>query len=137
MQVDWKSEYSLGIAQMDAEHYKMIELMGRIEEAKGRPDELQMVWKVLQDLLSYLSTHFLHEETLMERASYPGLARHREVHRAFKERIQDMEYASIDAATLHKTLREWQAQHILQVDRAYVEHVRAWMVERGVNEGPE
>lgn len=137
MQVDWKSEYSLGIPQMDAEHYKMIELMSRIEEAKGRPDELQMVWKVLADLQDYLSMHFLHEEDLMEHAGYPDLESHKAQHRAFRKRIEDLKFAPVDASTLHKMLRDWLAEHILKVDRAYVLHVRTWMNKRGGVWGPE
>lgn len=138
MQLSWKVEYSLGIAEMDAEHSQMIEMMGRLESVEGRPDALQTVWKVVNDLCSYVETHFKHEEDLMEKSGYPHLDMHRKQHEIFAQNVQDLRSrASLDAPTLHRMLQQWLGEHILKIDRDYVPYVQLWLDKRGAEGGLE
>ncbi|MDR3435199.1 bacteriohemerythrin [Telmatospirillum sp.] len=138
MQISWKVEYSLGIAEMDAEHVRMIEMMARLESVDGRPDALRTVGKVINDLVDYVGTHFMHEEDLMEKAGYPHLERHREQHRVFAQKVYDMRSrASLDAHTVHQFLQQWLGEHILKADRDYVPYVQRWLDNRGAEGGLE
>lgn len=131
MEVNWKVEYSLGIAEMDAEHAKMLDIMARLEQVEGRPDALQTVGKVINELVDYVHTHFSHEEDLMEKAGYPQLERHREAHKEFAQRVLDMRSrASLDAKTVHQFVQQWLADHIMKVDRDYVSYVQEWLDRR-------
>ncbi len=138
MKMSWKVEYSLGIAEMDAEHVKMIEMMDRLESADGRPDALRTVGKVVNELVDYVGTHFKHEEDLMEKAGYPNLESHREQHKIFEQKVIDMRSrASLDARTVRKFLQQWLGEHILKVDRDYVPYVQQWLDRRGAEGGLE
>jgi hemerythrin-like metal-binding protein len=138
MHVNWEVEYALGIAEMDAEHYRIIEMIKRLETVKDRPDSFPVVWKVMSDLIDYIETHFKHEEGLMERAGYPGLDGHRGLHRAFDQKVRELRsQASLDASTVHELLQSWLAEHILKVDRDYAQCVQAWLSHRGEEGGLE
>jgi hemerythrin-like metal-binding protein len=138
MQVSWKVEYSLGIAEMDAEHAKMIEMMARLESVDGRPDALRTVGKVVSDLADYVETHFRHEEDLMEKSGYPHLERHREQHKVFAQNVIDLRSrASLDARAIHQFLQQWLGEHIMKVDRDYVSYVQQWLDKRGAEGGLE
>lgn len=138
MHMSWKVEYSLGIAEMDAEHARMIEMMERLESVEGRSDALQTVGKVVSELADYVETHFKHEEDLMEKAGYPYLDRHREQHRAFAQKVIDLRSrASLDARSVHQFLQQWLGEHILKVDRDYVPFVQLWLDKRGAEGGLE
>ncbi len=138
MQISWKVEYSLGIAEMDAEHVRMIEMMERLEAVEGRHDALQTVGKVISELADYVETHFKHEEGLMEKAGYPQLEQHREQHKAFAQKVIDLRSrASLDAQSVHQFLQQWLGEHILKVDRDYVPYVQLWLDKRGAEGGLE
>jgi hemerythrin len=138
MQVSWKVEYSLGIAEMDAEHARMMEMMARLETAEGRADAVKTVGKVVADLADYVETHFKHEEDLMEKSGYPHLERHREQHKVFAQNVIDLRSrASLDAHTVFQFLQQWLAEHIMKVDRDYVSYVQLWLDKRGADGGLE
>jgi len=138
MQMSWKVEYALGIAEMDAEHAQMIELMEQLEAVEGRPDALQTVGKVVNDLVKYVETHCKHEENLMEMSGFPDLERHRELHKAFAQNVLEMRSrASLDAHTVHQFLQQWLGDHIMKSDREYVSYVQQWLDNRGANGGLE
>lgn len=138
MQMSWKVEYALGIAEMDAEHAQMIEMMERLESVEGRPDALRTVGKVVVDLTKYLETHCKHEEDLMEKSGYPNLEQHRELHRAFAQNVLEMRSrASLDAHAVRQFLQQWLGEHILKVDREYVSYVQQWLDKRGAEGGLE
>lgn len=138
MQISWKVEYSLGVAEMDAEHVRMIEMMAKLESVDGRPDALRTVGKVINELVDYVEIHFKHEEDLMEKAGYPHLERHRAQHKVFAQKVLDMRSrASLDARTVHQFLQQWLGEHILKADRDYVPYVQLWLDNRGAEGGLE
>jgi hemerythrin-like metal-binding protein len=138
MHMSWKVEYSLGIAEMDAEHARMVEMMERLEAVEGRPVALQAVGKVVADLVDYVETHCKHEEDLMEKAGYPDLERHRDLHQAFGQKVLDMRSrASLDAKSVHQVIQQWLGEHILKTDRDYVPYVQLWLDQRGAEGGLE
>jgi hemerythrin len=131
-------KYFLGIPEMDNEHFRLIEMMNRLEHSEALQITPQKIWKTLNDLADYIEVHFTHEETLMEQAGYPDLKAHRELHRAFSERVMDLKSrADLDAATLHGLMRQWLEEHIMGADRSYVGYVQSWQDRRGAAGGWE
>lgn len=127
-EVTWKVEYALGVAEVDAEHFRIVEMIKQLEAARGRSDSFHEVWRIINELIEFLGAHCKHEESLMERAGYPKLAEHRKMHQAFTEHVQEIRSrASVDASEVHQLLLNWQAEHILTVDRDYVKYVQDWM----------
>jgi hemerythrin-like metal-binding protein len=138
MPVSWKAEYSLGVAEIDSEHYRMIEMMNRLELVQDRPDALQTVWAVMKDVVDYIETHFKHEEALMQKSGYPALDAHKQQHKAFEARVLDLRAkGSLDAGAFHQFLQQWLTEHIMQVDRHYVPYVQTWLTMRDEHGGLE
>ena len=131
MPFTWKAEYSLGVAEVDSEHYRMIEMMNRLELVEDRPAALPVVWAVMNDLVDYINTHFKHEEALMRMSGYPLLADHQRQHEKFAEKVLDLRAQStLEAGRIHEFLQQWLTEHILRVDRDYVPYVQAWLSRR-------
>jgi hemerythrin-like metal-binding protein len=138
MENNWKVEFAFGIAEMDSEHAKMIELMSHLDTKEDRTDSVPAAWKVINELVDYVETHFKHEESLMEMSGYPGLAEHREQHKLFEERIFDLRSrASLDASEVRQLLQDLLGDHILRVDADYVPYVQAWLDQRDAAGGLE
>lgn len=131
MTLVWNVRYFLGIPEMDAEHCRIVEMISRLDSAKGRADALPTAWKIVNELADYIATHFTHEESLMERSGYADLQRHRDAHRAFEEKVDELRSrANLESGEVRALLQQWLEEHILKVDRAYVTHVQAWQDRR-------
>ncbi len=122
--VDWKPEYSVGHAEIDQQHRKLVDIINHLHDSMklgGKPEDLK---RILDDLVNYTRYHFSHEEKLMQQAGYPDLANHQRVHRAMVEQVERLrkEIASSRVGfsiKLMAFLKNWLSDHILGTDQKY------------------
>lgn len=125
----WTERYSVGDPLMDAYHHIFFQTIQDLSRAlPGLPPPV--VEERIAFLASYASMHFDSEEQLLQGVSYPALEAHRELHRAFKERltaIQDRYHASPSPACAEELLavsQAWLSEHILGEDMKYKDYVK-------------
>jgi len=130
MLFSWNPEYSLDISQVDEEHFKLIQMMKKLELADTRRDRVKIVKSVIGEIEEYCNVHFSNEEDLMRRAGYPHLDAHHQAHVQFKKKVLDLKlFAAFNAAEIHQILLEWLVEHILKTDRDYVPYVQKYLAE--------
>jgi hemerythrin len=126
--LQWKEEYSVGIDHIDEQHRGMIQLIDDLAEAVFAGQGRLVLEDILESLLAYTRSHFKDEEAMMERAAYPGLEQHRELHRELTAQVRDLQdryengEESISTEVLY-FLRDWLTNHILSEDQGYREYV--------------
>ena len=130
---DWKDEYSVGIAQIDTQHKKLVSLLndlyGAMKEGKGN----EILDQVLKGLVDYTKTHFATEENLMKMHKFPGYEDHKKKHEAMAGHVlglyeklkQDKKFNTLEIANY---LKDWLKNHILGTDKLY----RAFLNDKGV-----
>ena len=133
MSLYWPSELDTGIAVVDRQHRRILELINLLEVhlEDGDPEALE---KVLDELADYTISHLAFEEGLMEQAGYPLLESHRRLHRSFEESIFALaarhRAGEAVAAELAELLRHWLFHHIRSTDHDYVPAVQALLARR-------
>ncbi len=122
--MNWENKYSVGVAEMDAQHLKWIGILNRLHEAMlaGKAQDLQR--SILSEIVAYTRTHFLQEELMLKTRGYPMLAAHRVLHVDFARQVQDIEtklQAGVSVLTIDimEFLKSWLAKHILTQDTQY------------------
>ncbi len=121
----WNDAYSVGVAQIDAQHKHLVGMINGLIEVMSRgsrPDELQAL---LDDLMTYARSHFDFEERLMARAAYAGLATHREKHAAMKAEVERLTAGATGTSAvipikLMTFLKNWLIKHINGTDKDYI-----------------
>lgn len=122
--LEWCEEFSVGVAQLDEDHRLLFELVRTIEELP-RPLPAERVTGLLDALATYVATHFAREEEHQAAIGFPGLARHRELHRQLIARLESFrrQHASdprrFDIAALRDFMRRWLINHVLNEDMSY------------------
>lgn len=131
MRITWSPEYELGIAVIDRQHQRIVELINTLDRLMDEPDAHLGVSRVLYDLVDYTESHFGFEEALMKEAGFDGLDEHHQAHENFVRQIGVMQRrheAGEDVAGLLLALLErWLMQHILAEDAGYTARVNAWI----------
>lgn len=124
MYVEWKDEYSVGIARFDESHKKLCalinELHASILQGKGRDSQEN----ALKCLVKYTMNHFADEERLMKEYGYPERASHKHEHDAFWDRLLEFVEAHLQGSVpltvdLLDSLVEWLQKHIIGTDKKY------------------
>jgi len=123
----WSDEYSVGVAEIDAQHKTLFEMLERLREAIHAKHGSAACIEILDELVAYTKVHFTLEESLMRLSHYPDLEAHRKRHRDLVAEVEAMYEkihnggGSISFELLH-FLRTWLTRHILNEDLRYADH---------------
>lgn len=123
---------SLGIAEIDAQHRELVDLLNRLFVSVVQRDKDTVTVQILDALLDYTKTHFVLEENLMRRSGYDGVkyATHQDEHQRFVEQVARVahknlaEGKSVSFELIH-FLKRWLRDHILVADKQYAQTVIA------------
>lgn len=115
---------------MDQQHRQLLAMFQQATEciSDTTQDSIAQFHLILNDLATYVRTHFQAEEDLLQRCSYPQLAAQQAEHLAYETRLTDLLYlaatGSIDKPGLCQHLSDWWTQHILHSDMQYRDYVQ-------------
>jgi hemerythrin-like metal-binding protein len=120
----WKSDFSVGIKELDDQHKNFFEIINRLGEAAGGNKGMEVVGPVLRELDAYSRHHFTEEENWLKIVGFPGLPYQKQQHAFFIAQVTDLQdkyskgEANIPKSTL-EFLRDWLLSHILESDKKY------------------
>lgn len=120
---EWKSEYSVGVLSIDAQHQNLFAIARELYVAMSAGQGKSALARVLDRLIDYTRAHFAHEERLMRLADYPDLPRHKAEHDALTQRVLKFQAelasgrASMTVQVL-QFLKDWLEKHIKVSDGA-------------------
>lgn len=126
MPIEWLDDYATGIARIDQDHQRLVELINRVEDAIRNRYSSAAVAAIFEELEEYASEHFGREERLMADSGYDGLDAHIASHRLFVGQLETLEAAIVASGDevaldgLFEFLSTWLVSHILREDKAYV-----------------
>lgn len=124
--MEWKSDYSLGIQEIDDQHRMLLRSFSTIKEAI----QLEQGWSSthcsIMELKELALMHFTLEESLMRLFGYPETEEHRSTHKHFLVTLDDILNMSIRKSADSKMLallQDWLTEHILGTDKDYARHI--------------
>jgi len=125
--VEWSTEYNLGIEVIDQQHKKILVYLNELAEAIENGNTEEVLKKVVDNLVKYTYSHLEHEEKLFIEMGQDEFKAHVEEHNKFRKTISEMQDAvKTDGETvqpaveLHSMLYNWLFSHIQGTDKQYV-----------------
>lgn len=120
----FSSEFSVGIAEIDEQHTKIMDYINQIHAAVKKDQPINEIKKILGDLAKFTVDHFANEERYFDRFNYPETKKHKAIHEKLLGRVtgiisqinEGKEVNFIDALTF---LKDWLQTHILIEDKQY------------------
>jgi len=125
---EWDPGLETGDDVVDAQHRNLYAIVNELDDALREERAREAVALMLVRVLLHAKSHFHDEEALMERVGYPGLERHRGLHRDFEQQAEQIsdEYLageSISPECLAAFLHDWLVEHIGTEDRQIVAYL--------------
>lgn len=119
--LQWKNEYSVGIASMDDEHREMIDLINDVYAKLGDSPDAASIESCLEEIFSTISLHFALEERIMRDSGYDEYDAHKEDHEELLDEIRDLMDSfetnpKEGARALERRLSDWFAKHFASFD---------------------
>ena len=127
--VDWDSDLSLGLRQIDEHHEHLLGMLNRCYSALMLHNNHHEVETVIAELCDYTRYHFEEESTLMFDLGYPEASSHLGAHAYFTGAVlsfrdRSRERDSLLGMDVLLFLKEWLVDHIKQSDRALAEFIK-------------
>lgn len=120
--LEWKNDYTIGIASVDHEHRGLIDLINRLhDDLSGKPEKSEIM-ACLGEIYARISAHFALEERVMRERRYDQYADHKDDHERLLDEIRDiMDRCEAEAnfdyeSELSHELGEWFAAHFRNKD---------------------
>lgn len=130
MDLEWEKKISVSNKIIDEHHIKLFSLFANLKDEDESSFDEHTLKKLLMEIKDYTYYHFSYEERLMEMARYPELVKHKTLHINFMNKIDEimLEAKSEDfkavAYEVYEILNHWLNEHIMIVDKKYVEYLR-------------
>jgi hemerythrin len=121
MAIEWTSELSVGIPELDLQHQQLYGLAGRLHDAM-RAGDRAAVPDIVVRLHELAEAHFACEERWMADLRYPGLRDHRVAHASFTADLACIERALAGGirpsamVDLAHFLGRWMREHLRGAD---------------------
>lgn len=136
--MNWKTEYSTGIHNIDEQHLEIVEIITlneQISQDKARWDELH---PLILHTREFMEFHFSVEESLMRLLPYPDFGAHRAEHLRELEQIADIE-RQMRHGNMHERLalqiRHCLFGHIVAGDKRLAQYALSLFGQRSSGKG--
>ncbi|MBF0459785.1 MAG: hemerythrin family protein [Magnetococcales bacterium] len=131
----WKPPLSVGVADIDEDHKKLLKMINRLFGSALSLDPRQVLHTILDELTEYVVVHFDREETYMRRYAYPEYGIHKRDHQRLLDTAgrfkQNRELGlSINLKEeIEHALRQWLEAHIQEHDK----RLGAFLNQQGIS----
>lgn len=119
----WSEKFETGVAEVDADHQRLVKALNQLEELLQRGAASKAVFELLDFLGRYADGHFKREEACMHRLSCPTAAANVVAHQQFmatfakaREKLNNPGTGPLVVRQIHGQLCEWVTNHILRTD---------------------
>ena len=126
--LEWSILLSTGIESIDEQHKTLLGIVNELNESLEHGGSPEKIKDIFNKLVLYTENHFKYEEELFEQYHYPLSEKHTEEHKALAKEIYflkkklDEDDLMINVE-LMAYLKDWLADHILNSDMAYSDHL--------------
>ena len=130
MDLECEKKISVSNKIIDEHHIKLFALFANLKAEDESSFDEHTLKKLLMEIKDYTYYHFSYEERLMEMAKYPELVSHKTLHINFMDKIDEImleaksEDFKVVAYEVYEILNHWLNEHIMIVDKKYIEYLR-------------
>jgi hemerythrin len=117
----WDSGLSVHVKEIDEDHRRLVDLFNILSHAVAEGDARNYIEAVLEELISLTVWHFRHEERLMLKHGYEGLAEHKSEHVQLIASVREAQQKFLQGSgpLSHEEiefLEHWLTEHIYVAD---------------------
>jgi len=128
--LDWRNDYSVGIASIDEQHKKLVGLLNDLFDSMSSGKGKEALNTVLTSLIQYTQYHFKTEEDLMKLHRYPEYEEHKQKHDKLAEHVVNLkkQFSAgqiTSPVQITNFLKDWLSKHIMGTDMKYGPFLRA------------
>lgn len=130
----WKDKYLVNVDLIDEQHKELFARLSNfiqvVQNENNWEDKLDEVKETMEFMQEYVVFHFNDEERYLEEINYPDIELHKEIHRDFKEGINDYVKLFEEGGFTEEKIQElcaklmtWLIMHVGKMDQKIGQYV--------------
>ena len=132
-EIVWTNGFSVGVADLDEQHRKIIDLINKLIQVQDLSVDSQVLQDALAEMLKYSGQHLRYEEKLLLDNSYPDFDNHKKFHEEYMHKVGRFSISAMEADNtvprdVINYLKNWWEHHILIEDMKY----RSFFKDKGI-----
>jgi len=117
----WDSTLSVHVDEIDDDHRRLVNLFNILGRSIAQGDATDYIEAVLEELITCTVWHFRHEERLMLKYRYEGIAEHKTEHQELIDSVKVLQQKFLQKSKAVSDddiefLEHWLTEHILVAD---------------------
>ena len=127
--IQWNESLATGIEEIDNDHKKLISFYNDFFAACLSSMGQEVVNTTLNNLIEYTKYHFQHEEELMKKENYPGLAEQKSEHEKLLQTTLELQdkvrqgFSENVSNNVLMFLNNWLETHLMGLDADFAKFV--------------
>ena len=126
--IEWKTEFEVGIPDVDHEHQEIIALINDLHEAMSGENASISVMDFLGEIYAHVAAHFALEEKIMRINRYDQYADHKSDHERLLDELRDImddyeENAYFSDKEFSSHVERWFTEHFKTKDARLHKHL--------------
>jgi len=126
--IEWKDEFSIGIAAVDHEHQQLIVLINELHDAMSGENATITVLDFLGEIHAHIAAHFALEEKIMRALRYDQYEEHKQDHERLLDEISDImeaweKHDFYNDDEFSQTIGSWFTDHFSSMDARLHKHM--------------
>jgi hemerythrin-like metal-binding protein len=127
--LEWTSEYSVHVPEIDRDHQFQFGLVNRLHEAMLAGRGAETLGTLLAELTKFTMSHFANEEKIMTDMRYPEMLAHVQQHDQIRRKVTEVEARFERGETaitieLMLFLSDWLRNHTMVIDRRLGDYIQ-------------
>lgn len=119
--IAWDKSLSVYVDEVDEDHRRLVDLFNILNHSVREGESTDYIEAVLTELINCTVWHFSHEERLMLKHAYAGLAEHRKEHQELIDSVKKVQQTFRQGGRQISDeqlayLEQWLTEHILVAD---------------------
>jgi hemerythrin len=137
-QLEWCEEASVGVPELDAQHRRLLELLGELVKHTQSGETVDSS-AAIAELTRYAERHLQQEELWLRARHYPDYAEHKAEHDAYRKKaaaLQALAGRRDFGIRVANFVAEWWRFHIRVTDQRYARYFLSHSAEPVTATGP-
>jgi len=119
--IEWDSSLEIGNETIDNQHKHLFQTFENLRRATQGPNKEAESTKCISEMLRYVESHFVDEESHMKAIGFSGLEEHQASHKEFIVKVNDYTDSCssgyVPYADMLEFLVKWLTEHIMIEDK--------------------
>ena len=120
MFIEWEEKFSLHHELLDLQHQELFDLANAVQALDPNSADKAELGKLFKEFFDYMAKHFKEEEAYMQSLDYPLYEKHKKLHEAIIEGMNNILREKKGIGELQKSMqmiaKKWLVEHILEND---------------------